>query len=143
MKDIFINLLSHLRATALYYQTAHWSSKTALFYQDHLLFERLLGSVNEEIDGVAEKAVGLVGIDGISLLVSLKKVYEKVKTLPQAPTENAEFFKAALGLEQELINLCTETEKVEGITLGFKNLLADLVDNAEGRVYLIKQRLSK
>lgn len=143
MKDLFINLLAHLRSLSLYYQTAHWSVKTSLFYQDHLLLERLYGEVGGEIDAVAEKAVGLTDCDAVHLPISLKKVYEKVKNLPQKPTDNSDFFKSALQLEQELITLCTTSESMEGVSLGLKNMLADLADNAEGRVYLIKQRLNK
>lgn len=141
MKDLFINLLAHLRSLSLYYQTAHWSVKTSLFYQDHLLFERLYKDI--DLDAIAEKAVGLTDCDAVHLPVNLKKVYEKIKALPQKPSDNSDFFKAALQLEQELIALCEAFESADGVSLGLKNLLADLADNSENRTYLIKQRLSK
>lgn len=141
MKDLFSKLLAHLRAMALYSQTAHWTVKNSVFLSDHLLFERLYNEVNAEIDGVAEKAVGLTGGDTVNLPMSLKMVYEKIKTLPYNCSENSECFKASLALEQEFVVLCSQADKIPDATLGFRNLMADLADRAEGRIYLLKQRV--
>lgn len=142
MKDLFQKLLAHLRALALYNQTAHWTVKNSVFMADHQLFERLYNEVNAEIDGLAEKAVGLTGGDAVNLPMSLKMIYEKVKALPSNCPENGDCFKASLALEQEFINLCSIADKTPDATLGFRNLMADLADRAEGRVYLIKQRVA-
>lgn len=142
MKDLFQKLLAHLRAMALYDQTAHWTVKNSVFMGDHLLFERLYNEVNAEIDGLAEKAVGLTGGDSVNLPMSLKMIYEKVKSLPNNCPENGDCFKASLALEQEFISLCSMGDKLPDATLGFRNLMADLADRSEGRCYLIKQRVS-
>jgi DNA-binding ferritin-like protein len=141
MKELFYKLLAQLRAMTLYNQTAHWTVKNTVFMADHMLFERLYNEVNAEIDIVAEKAIGLTGGDTVNLPMSLKMIYEKVKTLPSNCPENVDCFKASLSLEQEFISLCSMADKLPDASLGFRNLVADLADRSEGRCYLIKQRI--
>lgn len=144
MKEMFVKLLSCSRAMSMYYQHIHWVSKNSLSFQDHLLAERLYGEINGAVDSIAEKSIGVTGDpDCVNLQTNLMLIQEKIKALPMQSKENADLFKAALGLEQEFINYCTQYEKIPGVSLGFQNLLADLADAAEGRVYLLRQRLSK
>ena len=65
--------LACLRAMSFSYQTSHWQAQGATFYEDHLLFERLYGSVTEEIDALAEKLVGYLGSDSVTLLNQAEK----------------------------------------------------------------------
>ena len=62
---IFLDLL---RALSFLHQTHHWQSSGANFMGDHLLYSRLYDTVNGEIDGVGERAVGL----GVPELVDYK-----------------------------------------------------------------------
>ena len=118
--------------------------KNVVFYQDHLLAERLYGSANEEVDGIAEKSVGVTGgIKAIELIDALEMMEEKLKSFPVESKENGDLFKFCLKIEEELIQFCTKSEKEAKITLGLKNMLADIADRCEGRVYLLKQRLKK
>lgn len=143
MKDLFSKLLAHLRAQAMYLQTAHWTSKGTEYYSDHQLFERLYNGVDSEIDALGEKAVGLTGGETVNLTQSLAMALDTIQGLPQDCQNNFDCFLAAGKLEQELITLCTAGDHLEDATLGFKNLMADIADRAEGRFYLIKQRLLK
>ena len=144
MKEMFIKLLACTRAMSMYYQHIHWTSKNSLSFQDHLLAERLYGEVGSEIDGIAEKSIGVTkDASCVDLSLNIKLIGDKINTLPMMAKENAEMFKAALMMEQEFIACCTQYEKTPGITLGFQNMLAGMADHAEGRVYLLQQRINK
>ena len=136
-------LLAKLRVISLYYQTSHWSVKTSLFYADHLLFERLYNTVNDEIDGVAERAVGVSGIEAVNLVDCLSRMLELSSQLPYEATQNSAYVQAALLLEQELLIFLSATDKDASLTLGTKNMLQNLADKHEANVYLLKQRLSQ
>lgn len=140
MKENFTELLVKLRLLAMYYQTAHWTVKGSLFYQDHLLFERLYNSVNEEIDGVAERAIGLTGDRSIVRLSDvMEKVSEESKKLRYEPRENVEFIQEAIELEHALIEFLESVAKE--VSLGTNDLMASIASNHEGHLYLLNQRL--
>jgi DNA-binding ferritin-like protein len=142
-KEIWTELLGKLRLLALYYQTAHWQSKNPLFYADHLLLDRLYNSVNAELDGVGERAVGTTDSSAVNLLAHVEHLSQNAVKLPTECKENAVYFSAALMLEQELLEFLENSESTAGMSLGSKNLLADLADSHEANVYLLKQRLAK
>jgi len=132
-------LLVKLRLLALYYQTAHWTVKGSLFYQDHLLFERLYNSVNAEIDGVAEKAIALTKNRAVvNLPAVLEKVTEEAKKLRYECKENVEFVNEAILLEQDLIDFLEVEAK--DCSLGCNDLMASIANNHEGHLYLLSQR---
>ncbi len=140
---MWIELLSKLRTLALYYQTAHWSVKTSLFYQDHLLFERLYNTVNEEIDGLAERAVGTEGVESVNLLESLALISKAASSLNYEAGQNSAYFQSALGLEQNLLAFLEMVDKNEKLTVGTKNLFGGIADQHESHVYQLKQRLTQ
>jgi DNA-binding ferritin-like protein len=132
-------LLVKLRLIAFYYQTAHWTVKGSLFFQDHLLFERLYNSVNEEIDGVAEKAIALTKNRAVvNLPAILEKVTEESKKLRYECKENAEFVSEAISLEQDLLEFLEIAAK--DCSLGCNDLLASIANTHEGHLYLLTQR---
>lgn len=134
-------LLVKLEALSLYYQNIHWTVSGPNFYSDHLLAERLYSAANGLIDGVAEKAVGTTkDRDLVKLPDVLKKVYPLINNLPYCQDENVKYFRAALVLVQDIIVCVTTNEKTEGVSLGVKNMLADIADKLEVDVYLLNQR---
>jgi len=63
-------LLACLRSQYWSYQESHWQVRGQSFYGDHLLFQRLYGSVQDQVDTLAEKMVALYGekaVDGLDL----------------------------------------------------------------------------
>lgn len=145
MNEMFVHLLARLRALYLCYQTSHWQCGNLVFYEDHLLFDRLVKETFKAVDKLAEKGVGLVGRESVNLTKSLDLVKELMEEFefPNEPTENAEFFKAMLKMEESFQEDCTKHEADPVCTLGFKNLIAGMADKSEGRTYLLKRRLSK
>lgn len=136
-------LLALHRAVASLHQTHHWQAKGQLFYQDHLLFERLYSTVNGLIDGLAEKAVGmgsiyLVGAQTQSQQMDALIEYFCSQSLDSLSVSNhAEETCCAL-IELSLQNLESKNELTDGI----ENMLQGFCDTHEGLRYLLKQRLT-
>lgn len=127
-----------------YYQCAHWQSKNTVFYSDHLLFSRLYDEAGASIDGTAEKMIG-TGLSPalVDATAIYKKAFQLLKGLPYSCKENVEYAKAALPLEEKLIQLCVAVDADQGSSLGVKNYVAGIADATEGRIYLLKQRINK
>ena len=139
---MYQELISKLHALSMYYQTAHWQCKNSVYYADHLLFDRLYDEASERIDQVAEKAIGITGnVAIVNLPEILKKTYNEIKSLTYAASENVKFFEDALQMEEALLMFCTSQE--EGKSVGVRNMLGDIADESESRVYLLKQRLAQ
>ena len=69
------DLLAMLRAMHWNYWTSHWQSKGDPFYGDHLMFERIYGSIIDEIDGLAEKMVALIGPEAVDPVDSIGRAH--------------------------------------------------------------------
>ena len=139
---MFKELLSFIRALELYYHTAHVSVKNTVFYSDHELLGRLYDSVGSHLDALMEKSVGITGsTQEIHLPSTLQLVFNKISKLPYDAKENSIYFTAALSLEQGLLAYIMKTESTQSV--GVRNLLGDIADSSENRVYLLKQRTTK
>lgn len=142
-------LVAWLRALASIHQSHHWQSSADPFYGDHLMFERLYDQTNKTIDKVAEKAVGM----GCSDLVEPGKLVKHAAAIVEAmyiarpgipqPTDLAV---RSLYIEKEFIkaiDVMSDSLESKGLlSKGVDNMLAEMADEAEGRVYLLKQRLA-
>lgn len=139
---MFEELLAKLYSLELYYKTAHWQVKNTVYYGDHLLLDRLSEEAGERIDQVAEKAIGITGNSSVvNLPMILKKIYEYVSKLSYENAENSKYFEEGLKLEQILQECVNKYEP--SASIGVKNMLGDIADESEARVYLLKQRLNK
>ena len=64
---LLIAVLAQLRAIKWLAWTAHWKAKGEMSYSDHLLFQRIYSGdgggpdINEQIDGLGERLIGLYG----------------------------------------------------------------------------------
>ena len=142
-------ILVGLRYLAIVHQTHHWTTKGDPFYGDHLLFEKLYNVVAEEIDGLAEKTVGLGSIDNVNLqlqvsqLARMVQTYGTSSTLPQASDLARRSLIAEVGFLR-CVDHCVCSMKEQGLlTRGLDNFLAGVQDVHEGHCYLLKQRCTK
>lgn len=136
------DILVHLKATSEYYKTGHWQVKNTVYYADHQLLDRLSSESGARLDQIAEKIIGITGNPALlNLNEILKKQYEIIKNCPYTPEENTAFFQYGLVLEQKLLVMCKSLDAAPDTSIGVKNLLGDIADEAEGRVYLLKQRI--
>lgn len=141
-------ILVHLKFLAMVHQNHHWTAKGDSFYGDHLLFDRLYQTVHEEIDSIAEKAIGMGSPNNVNLqlqtnqVMRLVKNYGMTQTIPQA----CELSKRSLSAELNFLCVCkclVESMKEMGIlTRGLDNLIAGIEDKHESHVYLLKQRIT-
>lgn len=138
--DLFCDYLGLLKANQIFSQTVHWTSKGENFYGDHLLFERIYDASLQEIDGFAEKAVGIAGEESVNPIKLTEKALDKLKELP-----TDDLLSAAVKLEEFLTTatqaLYTQLKEAKQLTLGMDDLLMKIYDQHEENLYLIKQRL--
>ena len=141
---MFQDLLSKLYALQFYYRESHWQAHNIVFYADHLLFERLSDDAYKYVDKLAEKGIGVTGDVSIGNFPAiLKKTYAILNKLTHENIENSKSFEEGLKLEMDLQAFLKIADADPTQTIGVKALLEDIFDDSEGRVYLIKQRLSK
>jgi DNA-binding ferritin-like protein len=141
-------ILVHLRYLNMTHQTHHWIAKADAFYGDHQLFDRLYNSTVEEIDQVAEKAVGMGGDHNVNLSLQAKQVnqlvsnYGETQSVP-LPVGNS---LARLSLLAEVNFVAVLAALLERLrdsgqaTHGIENLLQGIADNHETNIYLLKRR---
>lgn len=141
--------LALMKALQNYYQHAHWISKGEPYYGDHLLFERLYGSMNEQIDGLAEKMVG-VGGDHFVCVKTIMNITAKILSHIPEMDENTlgyELAKSGIKLEKMFLaytkNLYGKMKEEGSLTLGFDDMLMSLYNEHESNVYLLGQRVKR
>lgn len=137
----YLDLLSHVQ------QTAHWVSKGDPYYGDHLLFERLYNETNADIDGIAEKLIGLGDVGQVDLTTRLRFQLQTLQSMPIDPyMDGRQLASVVLEYEKQFlvrVSEAAQSMKMQGLmTRGLDNLLAGIEDKHEGFVYLLKQRLS-
>lgn len=139
----WVKLLSSLQALSLVHRVGHWTSKGPESYSDHLLFERLYNSVEEEVDKVAEKALGM-GLDPIGILpLTLSRTtsaflrLDDVGQIGVVEAMNAEL--TFLSVLREVLGEVAALDEVSW--KGVDNLLAGIMDKHEEHVYLLQQRM--
>jgi DNA-binding ferritin-like protein len=142
-KKYFRASLASLKAARDHYQEAHWCSCGDSFYGDHLLYERLYESVEEEMDGFAERMIGLYGpecFDGGDHHRMSHRMSDEWRS-----TQG--YAQRSLKVERTIISLINSLkhahEKAGQMTLGLDDYLPAVASNHEDHLYLIKQRLSR
>lgn len=143
---VFVDLL---RALSFLHQTHHWQTNGSMFYSDHLLFERLYNTTQAEIDKVAEKAIGV----GSGDLVNYKHSLENMTRFLNAIDDNEmamdnpslKMVKKSLFAEKSFIvageKLMNILKSKNQLTRGIEQMLGNVLDEHEGFVYLLKQRV--
>lgn len=132
-------LLYILNALYTFYKSCHWSCKGDYFYQDHLLFERLYGELDDEMDGLVELIIGLTSDREFA---DPKLINAKTQEYtPSLGFNNQENFTKALQLESLLLS--TIKAIPQGSDVGTYNHIADIAENHRRNVYLLKSSLSK
>jgi DNA-binding ferritin-like protein len=140
-------ILVNLRYLGMLHQTHHWISKGDPFYGDHQLYDRLYKTVVEEVDDVAEKAVGMGGEQNVCLGTQLKEMLMVSNVMgdqdDSVPTPEG-LAKKSLRAEVALIKVIVamiESMKTQGTdSPGIENMLQGICDVHERHVYLLKRR---
>lgn len=141
------DVLCTLRTMYVHYQNAHWESKGASFYGDHLMFQRLYEGVAEEVDAVAEKILGLTGEPMfVSALHTLQHGYDTLQVWEHFAGEDGTasrcLFSETYFLEQ-LDYVRNVLEDTDNMTYGLDDMLGSLASKHEEHVYLLRQRITR
>jgi DNA-binding ferritin-like protein len=121
----------------------HWKTKGEQYYGDHLLYERLYQATFEDIDPIAEKAIGTTGE---SKFVTVSSILSRAAFYCGGyDTDNADLMPPSLlSAEQYFISITSNVLnelKAEGkSSTGVEAFLSELVNKHEGHVYLLRQR---
>jgi DNA-binding ferritin-like protein len=129
----------------LIHQTNHWRAKGDPFYGDHLMYERLYSTTQDHVDKVAEKAVGIGYDTGVDAVLQTKHIQRVVaKYCHTATYDEKELVKCSLAVENGLLMVINELVSMmnaSGMSMGVDNLLAQIYDDHENLIYLLKRRL--
>lgn len=142
-------VLVHLRYLAMVHQTHHWVARGDAFYGDHLMFQRMYDKVIEEIDAVAEKAVGSGSEHNVNLMLQTSQLQQLSKAFgsPQTVPQTSDLAKASLVAECNFLKILKAAcESMQGngtCTPGIENMLQGIADAHEGHIYLLKRRCSR
>lgn len=137
--DIASRILALLRALSWNYLTSHWQVGGDSSYGDHLLFQRMYETTQEEIDTLAEKIVGTYGMAAVD---ARKQAEEMSHQLNQwdigCPFERG--LTAEKTFQVALQSGLSTLEEKGDLSLGMDNLLRTLADTHETHMYLLQQR---
>lgn len=142
-------VLVHLRYLAMVHQTHHWVARGDSFYGDHLMFARMYDKVIEEVDAVAEKAVGVGSEHNVNLMLQVNQLQQLSRAFgsPQTVPQTSDLAKASLVAEcnfLKVLDAACESMRNSGIcTPGVENMLQGIADAHEAHIYLLKRRCSQ
>jgi DNA-binding ferritin-like protein len=135
--------VASLKGISIIHQQGHWTTSGELFYEQHLLLERIYNSAIEDLDLAAEKMVGLFGSDVLDYVQQadlLHKVLLNYKGISQA-------LPRSLAVEQDFLKFSQKAydafENEGELTLGLDDMIMSIASNREEAAYLLKQSLSK
>lgn len=130
--------IATLKALYLIHQQNHWLAKGNDFYGDHLLFQRIYESAQENLDNAAEKMVTLFGDECLdnklqaNLLNRLLLEYGSCsEDLTECSLEVESFFQK---LSKSAFD-CFEKENT--MTLGLDDMLMSIASEREEAIYLL------
>lgn len=130
-----------LRAMQIYAQNAHHLVKGTPFHSDHAFFGDVYSEISGDFDDVAERIVGLYGEEHLDLQNMLQSVMGKLSDAPSVGVEdNKMFYEYQMKMEEKLRMLVKQIVS-SGVSPGLEQLVGDIANKAEMRMYKIKQRM--
>jgi len=134
-------LLACLRGQYWSYQQSHWQAQGAPAYGDHLLFQRLYESVQDHVDTLAEKMVGLYGNEAVNTLSLAPKFDSWVARWAEVQC----LHKRGLLSEDDFQKACRQTYDKLGdlgeLSLGMDDYLMATASDHETNQFLLRQVL--
>lgn len=141
LEEQLCHVLTILRAQYISYQTSHWQVCGSSFYSDHLLFERLYGSVTEDIDKLAEKMVCYSGEDSVELESQAAKISSMCAKWSNEKCHYKRGMKSEQMLQEAIEEAYSEITRAKKMTLGLDDFLMALANAHEENIYLLKRSL--
>ena len=132
------SIVIQLRALQFLAHRAHNVVKGPTFFEDHEFLGELYPAYETAYDDLVERIIGTKA-ESLSICKVNKAAAEMSSVAPNETKPDA-FFRIILKGEKDLCALIEKSIKEQ--TQGTQNLLADIADNSEGRIYRLKQRLA-
>lgn len=147
-------LVSCTRTLSHLYQSFHWQTSGAQYYGDHLLYERLYSKVDKEVDGIAERAIGLMNnpkvVHPLAIVTHMNFMIGFL--LPEGDISPGEMPIVLLKAEQhytgyvaDMISSLKKSASILGNSNiyndGVEDLLQGLVSAHQENIYLLQQRI--
>ena len=125
-----------LRASQFIAHNAHNLASGPTFFTDHKFFGKAYPAYEAAYDSVVERMIGLGEKPDLTDITTkaARELYEYQDTTP------IECYESLLEGERELLDLIAKC--CEEVSCGTSNLLANLADDAEVRIYQINQRIA-
>ena len=143
VRRLLTEVLACLRAQYLSYQTSHWQVVGGSFYGNHLLFERLYKSVQEQVDQLAEKIAGYLGGDPLDLNRQVETIYNFTLDWGRISCHHKRGVRSEEDL-QEAVRVAYEGVKAaNAMTLGLDDWLMATANSHEENTYLLQQTLTE
>lgn len=143
-------LVALLRAEAQIAQAHHWQSRGPNFLSDHQMYGEVYGKVSEQLDGLAERTVGLGSIALVQPVYQAETTHMLVSALYGGSKSTldieamATVMLDAINTVLDAIALCIKGLSTQNkLTLGLENLLQTYADEQEKLAYFLRQRTSR
>jgi DNA-binding ferritin-like protein len=138
LQELCCYYVALLRCVGLVHQNSHWLTKGKNFYGNHLLFERIYNSALKDMDGAAEKLIGLFSDEVLDLDMQAEMIG---KTLKEFAKENP--VETSLAIEKEFLEFSQKfydtLKKEDKLSLGLDDFLMATASSREEAVYLLQQ----
>jgi len=142
VRRLLCDVLGCLRAQYLSYQTSHWQVVGQSFYGNHLLFARLYESVQAQVDGLAEKLVGYLGREVVSLDHQIKHIAAYTMRWSQIDCHHKRGLQSEADLQAALKRSYDGIKQVNAMTLGLDDWIMATANAHEENEYLLQQALT-
>ena len=140
--------ICYMRAIHLWFHGAHHMTRGMSFSGDHsFLYDKIYNGVQDGIDAVIEKAVGLCGQDIACPCHAVTGAAQILQAYPAPSKLNSTGIAAAgMAIIKDFIEFLecmnSDLDECGSLTLGLSDLLAAVANEHEGYYYLLKQRAS-
>lgn len=143
MQEMLLKLATHLQALKFASHYFHNICSKVAFFSDHEFFGEVYGAADGAYDSVIERYVGLFGAGNLNLNALVQMSHDKIKSVPSQFPENHAMFGVLLQMENELNAMCNAICKSPECSEGTRQLVGDLANASEMRLYKIKRRMIK
>ena len=148
LKTRMSQYIAMLRGMQLWYHAAHHVTRGSSFFGDHAdLYGKLYGELTEDFDKAVEKAIGLTNDEMMACPVSITQLACQVICKYPTPVSLTSLAMASSALEMEkhhnqlVTAIFHELEDTDCLTLGLDDMLMATVNDHEGHIYMLQQRV--
>lgn len=134
--------IANLRAIYLIHQNNHWLASGDNFYGNHLLFEKIYKSAQDNADAAAERFIGLFGSECANYSLQVKLIHQIMTKYSKSENSPAE---QSLAAEKDFIKISDEfydfLDKQGKMSAGLDDLILSISSEREEAIYFLSRIL--